>query len=104
MAAQGESPDDYHARLRDAREFTCAVKGPEPKQDEGNQAVIAGFIAGVSALVAVTIAGGPSERGDYAVIVVALGAAAATYFYQKHRTKVWYAALSKRMIDTEPKG
>ena len=103
MSPNTESTEDYRVRVSEATAFTIARKGPEPKHDESIQAMAAGFIAGVSSLIALAIAGVSSERGDYAVITVALGAAATTYFYRRHQIRSWYEALQQRLIDTQPK-
>lgn len=103
MGIQDESPEDYQARIRDAEEYAESKKGRKPDHNDGNRAVVVGFIAGISSLVALTIAGVIGERADWAVIAVALGAAGVNYVYRQRYTKAWYEVVRQRLLETQPK-
>lgn len=104
MGVQDESPEDYAARARDADEITVARKGKKPDYNDGNQAMLVGFIAGTSSMIALAIAGNIGERADWAVVIVSLGAAAVNYVYRQWYAKKWHEAWQKRMQETQPKG
>lgn len=102
MNENGEGPDSYHSRAKEADAFVTLTKGPRPVASEVNDCIMASTSAGVAAMAALAIAGVYGERFEYITLIVALSAGALRFFAARLQQREWQKAWIRRMEQTAP--
>lgn len=68
---QQENNEAYWARHKEAEKFVTSIKGPRPAPTETRDSIFGATAGGVSAMLALALAGVHGERFDYITLAVA---------------------------------
>lgn len=99
---QQESSEAYWARHKEAERIITSIKGPRPEPTEARDSIFGATAGGVSAMLALALAGVHGERFDYITLTVAGIAGGSVFLCRRFQQRDWQRAWMNRMSQTAP--
>lgn len=103
MTDEIETKEQFWSRYAEAERSVTSRLGKMPKAPEPLSAIMGALAGGVSAMLALVLAGVHGDRLSWITLTVATVAASAVYFTGYYKHARWHKALIAQLESTKPK-